>query len=242
MGYPFGQDFTYKVYPLIDGNLVTTIPNQTAVLYIYDAKPTRANAVTGAGAIAGPINATWTANATSCSFTVPALDDPDPTAQEESVMYWISCRLILTAAEQYQYIIRYLDMERVSAHDKTVDVVYTDLAVLSPGVTSYAGTSEQTAQITAATALVKARLMNRGYQWAQLSRADRLNDTVKFLALSNIYQSKMQRPGDQFDKLYEDYKKTSEELLQSLKLEFDAEGEGEVEEEVLTGSFGRIIR
>jgi len=242
MGYTFGQDFTYKVYPLVDDNLVTTIPAHTATLYVYDAKPSRSDIATGAGSIAGPISATWTANATSCSFTIPAIDDPDPTAQEPSVIYWVSVKFQLTASEQYQYLVRYLDMDRVAAHDKTVDIAYTDLLVLSPSLSSYAGVSELTAQITAATAMVKARLRNRGYEWAELSRADRLNDVVRFLALANTYQSKMQRPGDQFDKLYEDYKKASEELFSALKLEYDEQEEGKDEDEVDIGTFGIIIR
>jgi len=242
MPYPFGQDFTYTFQPLLDGETISGIPAQTASLYVYDSKPSRTAAMAGTGAVAGPISGSWTLNATSCSFTIPGIDDPDPDAQTEAPNYWVSVSFKLTTGEQTQYVVRFLDMERVTAHDKPVSVTYSDLQVLSPGITAYAGNSEQTAQIAAVTALVRARLLNRGYEWAELSRPDRLNDTVKFMALSQIYQSKMQRPGDQFDKLYQDYARIAEELFQALKIEYDAEKEGEPESEIQPGSFGIILR
>jgi hypothetical protein len=81
--------------------------------------------------------------------------------------------------------------------------------------------------VSAAKERLKASLRNRGYEWAYIYRPDRFDDVLKYMALSSIIGSQIQRQGDHFDRLYEEWKGIALTLLESLKFEYSATAEAQ---------------
>ncbi len=240
MGYPFGRAIAYTFYPVADEAPVDKIPTQTATLYVFTSKPSRAVALAGTGA-QQTATATWTANANSCSFTIVAINDPNTGNDVLSVEYWVAVNFILEAAGQTQTVIRSLELEKVRAHDRIVGITEKDLTNIYPSATTYASGAQIVALIAAVKAELQSKLKDQGYQWAQIHRPDRFNTVVTYMALAKIVSGQIQRAGDHFDRLYEEWKDIHKSLIASLVFEYDTYSAGHAEVKTNMGRFARLL-
>ena len=238
--YAFGKDFNYTFQPLIDGEPVEGIPSQTATLNIFRTKPDRAAAILGTGAISST-SADWGANQKACLFAVDGIDDPTPTSSQDFERYWAAIVFILSEAEQQECHIREIRLERVGGQSDPLVVTASDLQSVSAQVTTYATATEISNHITASIAVTKARLFNRGFDWANIHRSDRLRFVVIYRALKSIYASKIQDSGDKFSKWVDEYGEMANDMLESLRVEYDADKDGAPDDQINTQAGYSII-
>ncbi len=248
MGYPFGQNITYTFYPLVDNEAAKNIPttgNPVAIYYFTDNnKPSRDAAQNGTGAVnSGSAIASWTPTGNGYQFTIPAIEDPDPDGGADTRNYWLAINFILQASGQTQTVIRALEMERVSGHHKTVSVTSQDIIDYFPDALSYVSEDRINNFLFDAREEIQAYLRNKGFEWAQIYRPDRLSLVIKYKVLMHIMADQRREPGDNFDLNYQRYEKSYESAISSLQLEYDADKDGAPEiQPVKTGGYIFAIR
>lgn len=233
MGYPFGQNITYWFYPLLDNDtasISSAVTSQTPAIYIFDESvPTRGNAASGSGSLQTVSNWTWNSNKKAWSFTISAVNDPYPDSNIPTRTYWIAINFILQAAGQTQTVIKPLQLERVVGHDKVVSVNDENLRTYFPQVDAYSSDVQRKAYISQAIEEIKGELRSKGYEWAKLTRADRLDICVTYKALSLIMLGQIQEPDDKFSIKYNEYKANFQSNLDSLKVEYQQMEAGFIE-------------
>ena len=81
MSYAFGQDITYKFYPLLDNadaTISSAVQSQAPNVYVFDETvPTRIDASTGSNSIQSITSWNWNSTGKYWSFTISAVDDPE---------------------------------------------------------------------------------------------------------------------------------------------------------------------
>lgn len=240
MSYPFGQSITYWFHPLLDNekaSIPAAILGQTPAIYIFNEQvPTRGDASTGTNSLATITSWTWNYQKRAWSFIIPAIDDPRPDSNIPSRQYWIAINFTLQAGEQLQTVIKPLPLVRVVGHDRVVSVTQDDLKKYFPQVEAYSSELQRLAFISQATEEVKAALRAKGYEWAKIQRADRLDLCVIYKALSMIMLGQIQEPNDKFSIKYIEYKQSFSNALDSLKFEYQAEEGGQVAETKTTAT------
>jgi len=244
MGYLFGQDFNYTLYPLGDNQSINILNSQTPAIYVFpdSVNVTRAIAAAGTGAIQN-ITA-WTDNSDgSKTFAIDGIDDPDPTSTIDRREYKLGINCKISTAEQTQTIIRSLLLERLSAHDKVVTITYTDITNEFPQATDYASTAQITLWITEAKEEVQAYLSDRGFEWAQIFRPDRLDTVVKKKTLMKLMASQRQDANDNFDRNFELYEKDYNTIIKAVQFEYDSTRQGTPDvAKVKAGGFSILAR
>lgn len=225
MGYPFGQNITYWFYPLLDNDTASVpagVQAQTPAIYVFgdDGAPSRSNAISGSGSLQTVSSWTWSASKKAWSFTISALVDPDPVSNIPTRTYWVAINFILQVAGQTQTIIKPLQLERVVGHDRVVSVTEENLRTYFPQVDAYSSDVQRKAYISQATEEIKGELRSKGYEWAKITRADRLDLCVTYKALSLIMLGQIQESGDKFSIKYQEYKANFQANLDSLKVEY----------------------
>lgn len=245
MGYPFGQDFKYTFYPIVDEKEALDIPDpQTPTIYIFsdsDGTPSRSVAIAGTGA--DQTISSWTKRGAGFEFTISALTDPDVNSTQDKRTYWLAINFLLKAGGQVQTIIRALEMERVAGHHKSIGVTAVDIGEMWPGVTSYLSEAQITALIALSTEELRALLKNRSFEWAQVYRPDRFRLAVIFKTLMHVMLNQRRDVGDNFDRNYEEYKVIFNSTIGSIKVEYDTDNNGQPQKEPLkTGGFAYVSR
>lgn len=224
MGYPFGQNITYWFYPLLDNDMASipaAVQAQTPAIYIFDESvPSRADAASGYNAIQTVSTWAWNTQKKAWSFTISAINDPDLSSNIPTRVYWVAINFVLQSGGQNQTVIKPLQLERVVGHDKVVSVTEEDLRRYFPQIDAYSSDIQRRAFISQATEEVKASLRIKGYEWAKVTRADRLDLCVIYKALAMIMLGQVQEPGDKFSIKYQEYKSGFQASLDSLKFEY----------------------
>lgn len=233
MGYPFGQNITYWFYPLLDNNtanIPSVVESQSPSIYVFgENAPSRSNAATGTGSLQTISSWNWSSQKRSWSFVISAISDPSPDSNITTRIYWVAINFILQTAGQVQTVIRPLQLERVVGHDRVVSVTEEDLRSYFPQVDAYSSDIQRRAYISQAAEEIKGELKARGYEWAKITRADRLDLCVTYKALSLIMLGQIQEPGDKFSIKYQEYKAGFQSNLDSLKVEYQQAETGAIE-------------
>jgi hypothetical protein len=224
MGYPFGQNITYWFYPLLDNDTAvvpSAVQSQTPSIYVFDeSAPSRGDAASGANSLQTVSSWTWSSQKKAWSFTIQAINDPHPDSNIPTRTYWVALNFILQSAGQVQTVIKPLQLERVVGHDKVVSVTEEDLRAYFPQIDAYSSDVQRKAFISQALIEIKGELRAKGYEWAKITRADRLDLCVIYKALSMVMVGQIQEPGDKFSIKYQEYKSGFQSNLDSLKFEY----------------------
>lgn len=229
--YPFGQDFKYTFYPIVDSEALQNIPTQTPAIYIFreNSKPSRSQAAQGTGSI--QTISTWTQERNGFYFTVTALTDPEPTGEIKERTYWIAINFLLKTAGQTQTVIKALEMERVAGHQIDVYVTYADLVEHWSEIGSYFSAEISERFAANAKKQVINELNNKGFNWSQITDPSQLQMCVIYKTLANLNADRRKESGDNFDKNFELFYSTYKSTLVSLQLEYDADNDGAKDEE-----------
>lgn len=231
--YPFGQNITYWFYPLLD-NETAVVPSaiqaQSPAIYVFDEQvPTRSDAASGTNSLQAITSWTWNNQKKAWSFTVPAIVDPEPSSNIESRTYWIALNFRLQTSAQIQTVIKPLQLVRVVGHDRVVSVTQDDLRRYFPQVDAYSSELQRLAYINQATEEVKSSLRLKGYEWAKIQRADRLDLCVIYKSLAMIMLAQIQEPNDKFSIKYQEFKASFTNSLDSLKFEYQQDEGSHIE-------------
>lgn len=233
MGYPFGQNITYWFYPLLDNDTASipaAVTSQTPTIHVFDESvPTRANALSGFNSLQTVTSWTWNSSKKAWSFTIPAIPDPYPDSNIPTRTYWVGLNFTLQVAGQVQTVIKPLQLERVVGHDKVVSVTEENLRAYFPQVDAYSSDIQRKAYIAQAVEEIKGELRSKGYEWAKITRADRLDLCVTYKALSLIMLGQIQEPADKFSIKFQEYKSNFRANLDSLKVEYQQMEAGTIE-------------
>lgn len=233
MGYPFGQNITYWFYPLLDNDTASipaAVTSQTPAIHVFDESvPSRSNALSGSGSLQSITSWTWNSSKKAWSFTIPAVADPHPDSNIPTRTYWIALNFILQTAGQTQTVIKPLQLERIVGHDKVVSVTEENLRAYFPQVDAYSSDVQRRAYISQAVEEIKGELRAKGYEWAKITRADRLDLCVTYKALSLIMLGQIQEPADKFSIKFAEYKANFQSNLDSLKVEYQQMEAGTIE-------------
>lgn len=233
MGYPFGQNITYWFYPLLDNDTAvvpSAVQSQTPSIYVFDeSAPSRGDAASGANSLQTVSSWTWSSQKKAWSFTIQAINDPHPDSNIPTRTYWVALNFILQSAGQVQTVIKPLQLERVVGHDKVVSVTEEDLRAYFPQIDAYSSDVQRKAFISQALVEIKGELRAKGYEWAKITRADRLDLCVIYKALSMVMVGQIQEPSDKFSIKYQEYKSGFQSNLDSLKFEYQQMEGGTIE-------------
>jgi|LakMenE18May11ns_1017448.scaffolds.fasta_scaffold9951786_11 hypothetical protein len=224
MGYPFGQNITYWFYPLLDNDTAvvpSAVQSQTPAIYVFDESvPSRGDAASGANSLQTVSTWVWSSQKKAWSLTIQAINDPHPDSNIPTRTYWVALNFRLQSAGQVQTVIKPLQLERVVGHDKVVSVTEEDLRAYFPQIDAYSSDVQRKAFISQALIEIKGELRAKGYEWAKITRADRLDLCVIYKALSMVMVGQIQEPGDKFSIKYQEYKSGFQSNLDSLKFEY----------------------
>lgn len=240
--YPFGQSFQYTFYPLLDNENMTisaSMQGQQPIdirIFTDSNIPSRAEASSGVGGIQTISTWQWSNQKKAWTFTVLPISDPDPASDISTRQYWIGINFLLQAAQQVQTVVKPLQLCRIVGHDRVVTVNQDDLKRYFPQVEAYSSELQRGAYILQAIEEVKAGLRSKGYEWAKIQRADRLDLCVVYKALSMIMLSQIQEPGDKFFIKYQEFKGNFSQAFDSLKFEYQELERGMVSEARTTGT------
>ena len=238
--YPFGQNISYSFYPLLDNenlSVSSSVTSQSPDIYIFpENAPSRGDAASGSGSIQTITTWTWSNQKKAWSFTISPIADPDPSSDIQTRQYWIAINFILQTGQQTQTVVKPLQLCRVVGHDRVVTVNQEDLKRYFPQVEAYSSELQRAAYILQAIEEVKAGLRTKGYEWAKIQRADRLDLCVIYKALSMIMLSQIQEPGDKFFIKYQEFKGNFSQAFESLKFEYQELERGMVSEAKTTGT------
>lgn len=250
MPFVFGKDITFTLYPLDEWAALSIASTADPAIYVYQDgyKPDRTEAAAGTdnGGLIGTAITSWgaTTDGNGKQFTIPAIDDPEPTSEESRRTFWLALNFYLQNSEQKQTVVRALPMERVEVHHKAVGAAAADLEEVFANIDAYCSSDQQTAAINAATDRCQVDLDLMGFEWAQLWRPDRLKTAVVYKALAILAYGEMQGPNDHWYQLGQDYQKVYETIISQIKLEHidDADQDPALNATQPTGGYMRFIR
>jgi hypothetical protein len=234
MPYTFGQDITFWYYPLLDDTSFSpTLATPTPNIFVFSARPSRSDAEAGPGDVGSPITSmSWDAGKKAFSFTIPAIDDPDPDSETRERTYWVAINHSLQSAEQTQCVVLAFTVERVRGHQTEVGTDLDDLKSYFPQVGACASEADQLNFIEKATNNVRDKLKGEGYSWANIHRPDRLRELVALRALSLILLIQIQQGNDKFKVKYDEFKGMFQDAFDAIVFEYDSDGDGEADTDV----------
>ncbi|TXH14216.1 MAG: hypothetical protein E6R03_09680 [Hyphomicrobiaceae bacterium] len=227
MTYPFGKAFTRWYFPLVDNQSPTgVLTSQTPSIYIFSTQPDRTTAAAGTGAVQTVSSWTWNTSVNGWSYTVAAIDDPEPTGATSLRTYWEAVNYRLESGEQIQTDVRAFFVQRATGHSHSVGVTDAVLKEYYPQLDACSNPTQREQLIALAVEDVKARLKNKGFEWAMIHRIDRLNIAIAYKTLYMIMLIQIQQGNDKYAIKYAEFKAIFDSTIESLVLEYDSNGDG----------------
>jgi hypothetical protein len=229
---------------LVDGQKPDGIlTSQTPAIYIFATQPGRDAAQNGTGALQTIGTWTWSTSALGWSYTVAAIDDPQPTSTDNPKVYWEAVNFLLETGEQVQTDVRSLVLERVVGHSHGVGVTDAILKEYFPQIDTCSTSTQREQYIALAIEDVKGKLKNKGFEWARIHRIDRLNIAIAYKVLYMIMLVQLQQGNDKYAIKYNEFKGIYDTTIDSLVLEYDSNQDGLPDAQVKSSSGPvRLIR
>jgi hypothetical protein len=225
--YPFGKSFTRWFIPLVDDASIDSLPtSQTPTIYIFDSQPSRSAALGGSGSVQSVVTWTWDSTKNGWSYTVAAIDDPDQATAQDLRTYWEAVNYKLETGEQTQVDVRSFQMQRVTGHATTVGVTDAVLKEYFPQLDTCSSPSQRVAYVELAIEDVKSKLKSKGYDWARISRPDRLQIAIAYKVLYMIMLVQLQQGNDKYAIKYTEFKANYDAMIDGLSLEYDSNNDG----------------
>jgi hypothetical protein len=245
MPFKFGADIKYKFYPIKDEISsddafdITQFANP--VIFVFNEKPSRADAQAGTGNIQSITSWTNTEDGRGKQFTISAIDDPDISSENKNYSYWLAINFELQASEQTQTVMRMLPIKRLTAHHSTAMPTVEDLEAIHPNITEYFLDHVIDAALVSALQITKLRLKANGWDYASIWNPDELRLAVGYKALAELSLSQIAGGGSWSDK-YKEYKATYETLLKEIEFLIDKDKDGEPDKKESLTNVVSLIR
>jgi hypothetical protein len=246
MAFNFGIDITYQFYPLKDEIASDTWHEVLSIteaptIYIFNFKPDRSIASAGTNALATVSSWSNTQDGRGKKFTIPAIDDPNPTSATDAYSYYIAINFKLQSGEQTQTVIRLLPIRRIVAHHSSARPLVEDIQSLHPEIRSFFKDSQIESAIQSAEYMTKGHLKVSGYDYASIWNPDELKTQITYQALALLCLSQIES-GGAWEAKYNEYKSISEGILASITVLIDVDKNGEPDKKAQTTTVINLIR
>lgn len=239
---PFGKPLVLNVYLADeDGNTLVPDDSESPDIYLFENAPTRTQARTGDGAMAGFHLTSWTGTEDFRTVIFPAVPDKSPDSPVSEWTYFVAVNFKLDADGDRQTLIKSVRLRRVSIQSEILQLSQADLEAIDKSVANVFGSGSTTIDSINATVirLLKARFRAKHFEWDRIKDPTDLKDAAVFLALHFAFASQVRAGGDSADRKQDIYKKTFESLIDTAVLSYiDASGDDteETETEIDAGS------
>lgn len=234
MTYFFGQSFTRTLYPT-ENNQPFQVPTQTPTIYIFNDEPSRLAGSAGTGAIQTVVS--WSQAATTpfgCSYTVPAIDDPYPTADtltDADMEYWEAINFVTQTGGQVQTLLRSFMLERPTGAPELPGTTAADLKEYFPWASEYFSDAQLNSHIAQAELEVKIELRGKGYEWSSVHNLADTKLLIGYRTLEIASSMASRKVDDAHAQRGAWFAKRFEALSKAIKLQVDTTGDGAADTE-----------
>lgn len=225
--FTWGVSFTRQLFYERD-EAPSNLPTQNPTIYYFDSEPTRSAAEYGVGSFRTV--SSWTELLSSPytrSWSVPPINDPDPTGTTAKKTYWEAINILLQgSAAQTQCILRAFDITRPAATDDNADITVDSLKNFYPAIQRYMDDTELGELIPIALEQIRKDLKKKNVDWYKLRNQSELNLalTYKTIALQSL--GSIRDPQDRHAFRFDQFEKWYNEEIASLVLQYDSDGDG----------------
>lgn len=229
MQYIFGKDISRVFYPT-ENDVPLSLPSQTPTIYVFDRKPSLTEAAAGTGAI--KTISTWSQDTSSpygCTYTITAIDDPQPTSLTDYKEYWEALNFYAKVGADVAPVIRKITLSRILGQDSQPGTSITDLKNIYPAISAYLSDAQLTQFLTIALDEIKLTLKAKGLDWAKLHELYELKLALAYKAITLCSLSQIREPEDRFAVRWKTFSDMYESLITNIKLSYDSDGDGEAE-------------
>jgi hypothetical protein len=245
MIYPFGKSFTRTFYPSQNGDAIQAQGTPISI-YIFSDEPSRVTGAAGTGAV--QTVSSWTVASTEpygCSYTVPAIVDPDPTSSTFEEEYWEAINYRLASGGQTQTVIRKLILARVFGSATVPEVTDDDIKKLYPAIQNYLGDTAINDFVDQALDELKLELTGRAadegktLDWGRMENLSQLKIPLQYKAAALACLSQFHKDrDDKFMKRFELFSKMSSDYLSFVPIAYDSDGDGTANENTTSAGGG----
>lgn len=220
----FGKTIT-RSFTADDGSQYLTLPTQTPTIYVFDYAPSYDQAIAGTNAI--ETISTWTQNPNSAelTYTVAAIDDPDPEGALLEREYWECILYKLTTGEQVQHKIRMFTIHRADVLESIPGLTAEDIGDVWPNYTSYISSIQLAAFMPLAEAEMRRQLGLE--KWARLSKLSDIKICVAYKSIEMMAASQVVKGNaDKFLWMIEYFSAKYSSAIAQIDLPIDTNGDG----------------
>lgn len=227
--YVFGKSIQRRFYAQ-QANEPLQLPSQNPTIYIFDSQPTRDAAILGTGAI--ETITSWTQATVTpfeCTYTIAAIDDPDPDSETQSAVYWEALKFIAATSEQTQTVIRAFVVERIEGTEAEPGTTAADLLAVYPALSAYLSPEQIGKHIALAQDELKMDLEIQGLKWGRIRELNKYKLILAWKAIQLSSESQIREPNDKFDSRSQLYRDKYDRAIKNLSLPYDTNGDGKPE-------------
>lgn len=236
---PFGASFSFIYYPLVDGTAINPPSPQTPAIYLFDALPGENAARTGTGALA-TISSWVETTASQRTFTVPAIADPnDGTTRKK---YYLAINYIAATGGTSTLDIVFFELVRPAGFAVDPTPTFNQVKDLDKTLTTYFTDAQITTAIQVAKTAMKLKLKNAGWNWAQIKNPEDLKVAITYKSIAHLWIDLIVEENDRFWLKYKEAEMIANGFYDSIRLEYDADENHDIDEEEKDKSVATFIR
>ena len=223
---PFGSAFTFDYYPLVGGDAITPVA-QTPAIYIFDAKPSDADARAGTGSI--ETITVWTEiTAGYRPFTVAAISDPADGTKDKK--YYAAINFMVATGGTVTVDVQEFTLSRPQGFTATPLPSVAEVKVLDKSVANHFTDQQITDAAATAQSLVRAGLTAKGYEWSRIRNSNELKLAITYRAISELWWDEISEENDRFDRKYISSMALAHSLVDELRLAYDTNDDDTIDE------------
>ncbi len=225
--YFYGKAVARAFYA-IENNDPIQLPPQTPTIYVFDLEPTRTAAASGTNALAAAV-VTWTEAATTPwgrTYTLAAINDPEPTGGTYTKTYYEAINYITKAAGQVQTTTRTFELTRARSVPSVPGTSVADLTMIYTDIDQYKSNAQLLSFLTLGEQELKTDLLAKGFEWADITNLELARWCVAYRALADACFSLIGEEGDRHERRFNEYKAQYEKLRDAIPFMADANRDG----------------
>ncbi len=238
MSYVFGKSFSREFSPVDREGNAFKLPAQTPAIYVFKDQPSRDDAAAGTGAL--QTIATWTQSKSApytCTYTVAAIDDPNPASQflgVEDTIFWEAINCVTAEGEQTQTILRAFLVERPLGLPEVPATTVDDVKAVFPAISEYLTDAQITSFLSLAEEELRLDLENRGYVWGKIHNLKRAKLPLAYKVIELAALSQIKDSGDRFAIRADIFGKRYHAFVSGVTFTYDRDDDGKAEDEAET--------
>jgi hypothetical protein len=227
--YLYGAPIARKFYPQQESEPFQ-LPAQQPEIHLFSAMPSMAAALTGEGAFWH--GQSWNQSSVSpfgCEYTLPAQNDPNPTAQASEIELWEAVNCVTSEGGQVQPVIRSMILQRLRAVTAIPGTTIADLKRAYPAIENYATDGQLQDHLESALTTFKGDLRAEGIEYDSVYDLHRTRLALAYLTISLVALSQRRASDDRHDMNFATFSKLYSKEMAKQTLPIDTDGDGRPE-------------